>query len=225
MRDAEPHAPRTYRQLRFSRPPGATEILLVRHGESAHADAARPFPLVAGRGDPELSPEGRAQAERLAERLAGAGVEAVYVTPLRRTLETAAPLLRRLSLTPLVEEDLIEVHMGEWEGGLYRQKITERDPLALRIFAEERWDVIPGAETNASLFARVVAAISRIARRHPDGRVVAVAHAVSIAAVLAHATRSSPFAFVGAENASISGLVVAGDRWTLRRFNDTAHLD
>lgn len=220
-----PDAPRTYRQVRFERPPGSTEILLVRHGESAVADPSKPFLLLDGRGDPELSPEGRKQAERLGERLARYPVEAVYVTPLRRTRETAAPLLSRLDLAPFVEPDLIEVYMGEWEGGLYRQKITERDPLAAKLFEEERWDVIPGAESNAALFARTASAIRRIAERHPDGLVVAVAHAVSLSAVLAQATGSTPFAFVGGDNAAISTLVVSGDRWVLRRFNDSAHLE
>lgn len=218
-------APRTYRQVRFQRPPGSTEILLVRHGESAVADLSRPFVLFEGRGDPELAPEGREQAELLAERLSRYPIEACYVTPLRRTRETAAPLLERLGLEPFIEPDLIEVHMGEWEGGLYRQKMSERDPLAVKVFTEERWDLIPGAESNEALFARTAAAVRRIAERHPDGIVLVVAHAVSISAVLAQATGSSPFAFVGADNASISTLVVAGDRWVLRRFNDSAHLE
>ena len=46
-----------------------------------------------------------------------------------------------------------------------------------------------------------------------------------IAVVLAMATGSRPFAFLGADNASISRLVISGDRWILRGFNDTAHLD
>jgi probable phosphoglycerate mutase len=220
-----PNAARTYRQVRFERPPGSTEILLVRHGESAVADPTKPFTLIEGRGDPELSPEGRQQAERLGERLARYPIEAVYVTPLRRTRETAAPLLGRRELEPFVEPDLIEVYMGEWEGGIYRVKITERDPLAAKLFEEERWDVIPGAESNESLFSRSAAAIRRIAERHPDGLVLVVAHAVSISAVLAQATGSSPFAFIGSDNASITTLVVAGDRWVLRRFNDSAHLE
>ena len=41
-----------YRQYRFKLPPDATEILLVRHGETIpFADV--PFPLVDGQGDPE----------------------------------------------------------------------------------------------------------------------------------------------------------------------------
>ena len=42
---------RTYRQLRFTRPPGACELLLVRHGESVPARDDQPFPLVDGQGD------------------------------------------------------------------------------------------------------------------------------------------------------------------------------
>lgn len=221
----QPAVTRTYRQVRFEHPPGSCELVIVRHGESAAADPDRPFLLVEGRGDPPLSKEGRAQADRLADRLAGTSFDACYVTPLQRTAQTAAPLLGRLGLEPVVEPRLIEVHMGEWEGGRYRERIAAGDPLAARIFLEERWDVVPGAESNEALFGRTSAAVSEIADRHAGGRVLVVAHAVSIAAVLAQATRSSPLAFVGVDNASISVLVTVAGRQVLRRFNDTAHLE
>ena len=68
---AEPHPGAvSYRQARFRPPPGATELLLIRHGESAAAFMEEPFPLVDGHADPDLSPEGHEQAERLADRLA-----------------------------------------------------------------------------------------------------------------------------------------------------------
>ena len=221
----QPAVTRTYRQVRFEHPPGSCELVLVRHGESAAAHPDRPFLLVEGRGDPPLSKEGEEQADRLARRLSGTSFDACYVTPLQRTAQTAAPLAARLGLDPVVEPRLIEVHMGEWEGGRYRERIAARDPLAARVFSEERWDVVPGAEPNESLFARTSAAVHDIATRHPGGRVLVVAHAVSIGAVLAGATSSSPLAFVGADNASISVLVVAAGRRILRRFNDTAHLE
>lgn len=225
-RDHVPAAARsTYRQVRFERTDGSTEIHLVRHGESAEADPERPFALVDGRGDPELSPEGRAQAKALSQRLAECPVDAIYVTQLRRTAETAAPLAERLGIAPALEPGLVEVHMGEWEGGLYRRRIAERDPLAAEVFRSERWDVVPGAESNEALAARTTAAVARIAASHPGGTVVVVSHAAAIAAVLATAAGSRPFAFVAVDNASISSIVVTGDHWTLRRFNDTAHLD
>lgn len=217
--------PVEYRQHRFRVPPGACEILLVRHGESAPARPDEPFPLVDGHGDPPLAPEGRRQAALLADRLAGERVDALYVTPLRRTHETAAPLAARLGLEPRVEPDLREVFLGEWEGGRYRQRIAEGDPLALRAFAEEEWGVIPGAETSAQLRDRVVPALARIAGRHPDQRVVVVAHGGVIGALLAAATGARPWAFVGADNGSISQVVIMGERWIVRRYNDTGHLD
>ncbi|HLN06774.1 MAG TPA: histidine phosphatase family protein [Acidimicrobiales bacterium] len=214
-----------YRQIRFAMPAGATEVLLVRHGESEAADPDRPFPLVDGRGDPMLSPLGHEQAERVAARLAPTRLNAIYVTSLRRTVETAAPLAARLGLVPEVEPDLAEVHLGEWEGGTYRQRVLEGDPLAAMIFEQERWDLIPGAESNASVAARVSSAIGRIAERHEGARVVCFAHGGTIGAVLAIATGSRPFAFIGSDNAAISTIVVARPRWLLRGFNDRSHLE
>jgi probable phosphoglycerate mutase len=67
-------------------------------------------------------------------------------------------------------------------------------------------------------------AVRTIAADHPDQRVVVVAHGGVIGAILAEITASRPWAFVGADNASISHVVAHGDRWFLRRFNDTGHL-
>lgn len=213
-----------YRQLRYIPPPGSTEILLVRHGESEPANPARPFALVDGQGDPALSPEGREQALRVGDRLALEQLDALYVTNLRRTAETAAPLAKRIGLEPMVERDLREVHLGEWEGGLYRKHVREGHPIALQMYAEERWDVIPGAEPGEQFRARVRAGIERIARAHVDQRVVAFTHGGVIGEVISIAATSRPFAFLGADNASVSHIVVVGERWLVRRFNDTAHL-
>ncbi len=223
---AEPHpGAAAYRQARFRRPPGATELLLIRHGESQAAYPDKPFPLVGGHADPELAEEGREQAGRLAQRLARTPIDAIYVTSLRRTAQTAAPLAARLGLVPQVEPDLREVHLGDWEAGLFRKMVADNHPLAERMWAEERWDVIPGAEPAGVFAARVGGALRRIAADHPDQRVAVVVHGGVIAQALALATGSRPFAFLGADNASISRLVITPQRWVLRGYNDTAHLE
>ena len=214
-----------YRQARFRPPPGATDILLLRHGESEAAYVDKPFPLVDGHANPELSENGREQAERLAERLAEQPIDALYVTSLRRTAQTAEPLAERLSLTPQAEPDLREVNLGEWEAGRFRKMVADNHPIAERMWAEERWDVIPGAEPADEFTARTSGAIKRIAAAHPDQRVAVVTHGGVIAALLALATGSRPFAFLGADNASISRLVITPERWLLRLYNDTAHLE
>ncbi len=217
--------PRTYRQHRFTAPPGATELILVRHGESQPAVDGQPFELVDGHGDPALSPEGHEQAARVCARLGTERIDAIYVTTLRRTSQTAADLAELLGLDPIVEPDLREVHLGEWEGGQFRRRMAEMDPIAVRMVEEERWDVIPGAEPAADFAARVRGAVERIAAAHPDQRVAVFAHGGTIGEILAQATGSRPWAFASADNASISHLVVTPQRWVLRRFNDTSHLE
>ena len=113
-------------------------------------------------------------------------------------------LIRHGQSEPRVEPDLREVHLGDWEGGEYRQRVAERDPIVRQVFEQERWEVIPGAETSASLAARVRAAIERLAAAHAGDRLAIFTHGGVIAQTLALASGSRPFAFLSADNASIS---------------------
>ncbi len=219
-------ASRKFPQSRFSPPPGATEILLVRHGESAPLVDGEPFDLVDGQGDPPLAPAGRDQAELVARRLIDTGerIAAVYVTTLQRTHQTAEPLLEHLELEATEIADLREVFLGDWEGGEFRKRVADGDPIAQRMYVEQRWDVIPGGEPARQFENRIRRGIERIATDHPDELVVAVVHGGVIGQIINIATGSTGFAFAGSDNASISHIVVAGDRWVVRCWNDTSHL-
>lgn len=218
--------PSEFRQHRFTPAPGACEILFVRHGESAPFVEGRPFPLVGGHSDPPLHPDGEVQAQQVADRLIATGerISAIYVTTLTRTHQTAAPLAERLGIVPEVEPDLREVYLGDWEGGIYRKRVLEQDPIAVRMHAEERWDVIPGGESREVFSSRVRAGVERIAGRHPDQLVVAVVHGGVIGEIMNLAVGTTGFRFTGADNASIHHIVVDGDRWIVRCYNDTSHL-
>lgn len=217
---------REFRQSRFRRPPGACEILLVRHGESAPYEEGVPHPILDGHGDPPLDPVGHEQAQRVADRFVASGepIDAIYVTTLQRTHQTAAPLAERLGLTPLVEPDLREVFLGDWEGGEFRKRMFDGDPIALEVLRQGRWDVIPSAERGEAFAARVRDGLERIAKAHPDQVVVAVVHGGVIGQVMSLASGGGAFAFTGADNASISHVVVSGSSWAVRCFNDTSHL-
>jgi probable phosphoglycerate mutase len=218
----------TYPQRPFSVPPGATEVVVVRHGASQAHVPGEPFPLIeGGHADPPLAPEGVAQAERVAARLAaGAHPAAVFVTSLQRTAQTAAPLLAATGLAARVIPELREVHLGEWEGGELRVRLATGDPLAWKMLAEERWAVVPGAEEAEPFAARVADGLARIvSAAGPDSSVVAVLHGGVIGELCRQATASRPFAFVHADNGSITRLVVLpGGQLLLRSFNDTSHL-
>jgi len=214
-----------YHQHQFSLPPGATELVLVRHGASGPAVAGEPFPLRDGHSDPSLAPEGAAQARALAERLAGEPLAGVFVSPLQRTAQTAAPLAARTGAEPVVIGDLREVHLGEMEG-VFRIRVANGDPLIARVWAQERWDVIPGAEPMDAFARRVRAAADAVvAAAGPDCAVAVVTHGGVIAELCHQATGSRAFAFINVDNASISRLVVLPDgTWLLRSYNDTSHL-
>jgi 2,3-bisphosphoglycerate-dependent phosphoglycerate mutase len=208
-------------QAPFTLPAGATEVVCVRHGSSSHDDPG----LVDGHSDPELSPRGLLQAEAVADRLGATAAAALFVTPLRRTAQTAAPLAQRLGLAPAVVADLREIHLGQWEGQ-FAARFARRDPLSDEVLATGRWDVIPDAEDMDGFSARVAAGMTAIADAvGPDATAIAVLHGGVIAEAFRQATGSMPFAFLYAENASISRLMrLPSGRWALRSFNDIAHL-
>ena len=132
--------------------------------------------------------------------------------------------MARSGITPVVEADLREVFLGEWEGGLLRLKAADDDPLFAAGHGRATLGRHPRRRVPRGFGGRLRRAVERIAADHPGGRVVVFSHGAAIGEILAQATGSVPFAFVGPDNASISKLVVTPDRWIIRGYNDTAHL-
>lgn len=215
-------------QRRFTLPSNATEVVLLRHGATVDAVPGEPFPLSAdGHGDPPLSELGIDQAARACARLALDPPSLVAVTTLGRTRQTAQPLLDALGgLEPLVVPELREVHLGEWEAGEWRLRMAAADPIAMRVLTEQRWDIIPGGESSEGFAARVREGLRAVARAAgPGTRAVAVVHGGVIGEACRQATDSRPFAFVHAENCSLSRVIVWADGGlTLQGFNDVSHL-
>jgi probable phosphoglycerate mutase len=201
-------------------------VILVRHGASAAAVPGEPFESLEGQSDPPLAPEGQRQAQAVTARLAQEPFAGLFVTPLRRTAETAAPLAAATGHEPVVVPELREVRLGEWEGGELRIRAAQRDPLFFEVIEAERWDAIPGAEPAEEFAERVRAGLGKLIEAvGPGALAVAVVHGGVIGELARQATRSRPFAFVHSDNASITRLVVFADgRQLLRSFNDVAHL-
>jgi 2,3-bisphosphoglycerate-dependent phosphoglycerate mutase len=212
-------------QRPFVLPTGATEVVLIRHGSARHSTPDSPLELVGGQSDPELTELGRDQALAVAERLAAAEPAAIFVTPLRRTQETARPLAQRLGVKPVILPELREIYLGDWEGQL-NHRATSGDSLTRKVFDAERWDVIPNAEPMEDFSARVRRGMELMVQAAgPDGTTLAVVHGGVITEACSQVTGSRAFAFLYAENGSLTRLMcLPNGRWALLAFNDTAHL-
>lgn len=218
-----PHAA----QQRYALPSKSTRLLLVRHGAAAVAPlGGDPIAILDGFNDPPLAEVGREQAAAVGARLALDPPDRIFVSGLARTVETAAPLVEATGMKATEVPELREVHLGEWDHQ-YPHKMAGRDPLVERIEAEQRWDVIPGAEPAADFNARVRAGIDRVIEATgPDATAAVFVHGGVISELISIATGSRPLAFLFSENTSVNELVkLRADRWLLRSFNDTAHLD
>lgn len=211
--------------------PGATRLVLVRHGEAI----CNVEGVVGGRrGCTGLTAHGEKQVEVLAARLAAtgelAGIDALYASVLRRAVRTAeilAPALASAAggraLEVRAECDLCELHPGEADG-LRWEEFAARYP-------EPDWDadpslvIAPGGESWTSFVDRAAAALEALAARHCGGTVVVACHAGVIeASMLRFLPVSTATVRLGlrTEHASITEWEHVGDRWLLHRYNDVA---
>ncbi|HEV7688053.1 MAG TPA: histidine phosphatase family protein, partial [Acidimicrobiia bacterium] len=139
-------------------------IVFARHGQTApNRDG-----LVLGRADPELTDEGRRQAELLAAVLAEEPVARVLTSPLLRARETAEAIGAACGVPVAVDERLVEIDWGTWEG---------RPAGSLGVADVDRWradeGTAPEGESLESLSRRVD---SFCLDTLGDGLVVAVSH-------------------------------------------------
>jgi 2,3-bisphosphoglycerate-dependent phosphoglycerate mutase len=214
-------------QQPYSMPSRATSLVLVRHGSAAVApEGGEPLGILDGHNDPPLAPGGLEQAEKVGARLAAEPADRIFVTSLRRTQETAAPLLAALGVEATVIPELREVHLGEWDHQ-FPHLMRSGNPIAAQVEAEQRWDVIPGGEDTEVFRARVAAGLTQIVEETgPGATAVAFLHGGVIAEICRIATDCRPLTFLLCENTSLTRLaLLGGERWLMRSYNDTAHLD
>ncbi len=208
--------------LAHSDPQGVT-VVLVRHGRTAWNQERR----FLGRTDVPLDEIGRAEAGRVADRLARLPIAAVHTSPLRRAADTAAPLARARGLPPVLQDDLVELAQGELEGHP-GSILLERYPDFLAQWVEDPTHArVPGGETLGECQARGLAALQRIGEQSQPGSVVAVvSHQMVISSVLC-AALDLPlrmFRLVGHANTAFSVLELREGRLRVRRINEQGHL-
>ena len=170
---------------------GVTTVWLVRHGDCYEDMAEGP--------DPPLSPTGRKQAKRLAERVHKAGPALIYSSPYRRALETA----RAISEDVHEDQRFVEIDLELDEDGSLDFK-----------------------EPAKSVVERMRSAIDDIVSAHPGELVVVVTHGVALMAYISDVLRLEPGQLrILPYYTSVSIVRALGDMRMVGGIADTAHLE
>jgi len=149
-----------------------TTLVLARHGQTVWHQENR----YAGVSDVDLTDAGVRQAAALADWSRLHRPDAVYVSPIRRARETAAPTLAALGIEGTVVEDLREVDFGVGEGRTMAELAVEMPSVVAEYRRNPAINPLPGAESVVTAAERGSAALRAIAADHHVGTVLVVAH-------------------------------------------------
>jgi probable phosphoglycerate mutase len=157
-----------------------TRLYLVRHGATPLTAEDR----FSGAENVHLSDEGRVQVDHLARRLMDDKIEAIYSSPLDRTLETARIIARPHGLVPIQRDGLREISHGHWEG-ITRKEVEERFPEEYAAWEADPFTFAPeGGESGISVLARALPVIREVVVNHVDRNILVVSHKATLRLIL-----------------------------------------
>jgi alpha-ribazole phosphatase/probable phosphoglycerate mutase len=145
-----------------------SRLVLIRHAEPDEAVLGRSY----GRLDVPLSPAGHDHARAIADALQLIRLDAVFASPLRRALDTAAPLAHARALEPIVHEGLRELGFGVVEGATYDEIARERPELFESWMNDPTGTRFPEGESFPELRERALAAAAEIRSEHESAAIV-----------------------------------------------------
>jgi broad specificity phosphatase PhoE len=200
-----------------------TRVFLVRHGATLLTAEDR----FAGETNVQLSDEGREQARRLATRLGEEKINAVYASPLDRTLETARILAEPHGLSVQPRDGLREISHGHWEQ-MTRSEVESAYPDEAAMWDKDPYTFAPvGGESGLQVTARALPALMEIVRQNTDCSVLIVSHKATIRLLLSSLLGFDPRRYRDNLDQSPAALNIVdfkdavSARLTL--FNDTSH--
>ncbi|MFL6239114.1 MAG: bifunctional RNase H/acid phosphatase [Actinomycetes bacterium] len=207
----------------MSPPAPPTTTVLLRHGQTELSIGKR----FSGRGDPQLTDLGLAQAEAAAQRLARRGdIAAVVSSPLSRARRTAEAVAGALELDITVDEDFAETDFGDWEGLTFAE-VRERWPAEMAAWLADPAVAPPGGESFAATAKRALRGRDRVTAAHPAETVLIVSHVTPIKILTQDALQAPPSALyrLHVDLAAVAELDWYADGpAVLRLWNDTSHL-
>jgi probable phosphoglycerate mutase len=157
-----------------------TRLYLVRHGATPLTAEDR----FSGSENVHLSEEGHAQVTRLAQRLKEDEINAVFCSPLDRTLETANVIAKPHTITPITKDGLREISHGHWEG-MSRKEVEEQFSEEYSAWESDPFTFAPeGGESGISVLARALPVIREVVLEHKDKNILIVSHKATLRLII-----------------------------------------
>ena len=200
----------------------AVKVMLVRHGET---DWNREE-IFRGRLDVELNENGREQARALAEATRTFHIDAIYSSPLSRSLETAKCVAEVHSLDVEIADGFTDLHYGEWQG-MRHQEVKKRFPELYLVWQESpHLTQFPGGESLDDVLWRSFGDLEKIIAAHEDQTVLIASHRVVNKVLLCRVMGldNSHFWRIRQGNCCLNIFECLRGEYTICLLNDTCHL-
>jgi probable phosphoglycerate mutase len=156
------------------------KLYLLRHGETPYSKTGG----YCGAIDPDLTAEGVQMAAAFAESYKTLPWEAVYVSPMKRTIATAKPLCDAVGLEMQFRDGLKEIRYGEWEDRTVEYVKEHHGEDYTRWLTEPAWNPPTGGETAVEIASRASLVVQEIQAKYTRGNVLIVSHKATIRIIL-----------------------------------------
>jgi broad specificity phosphatase PhoE len=199
-----------------------TRVYLVRHGQTEWNRELR----FRGRVDIQLNENGHKQASAITDTLKDKGINAIYTSPLRRSIETARPAAVVFQIEPTIVQGLIDINYGEWEGLAYDEVRQRYADLYLQW--EKRPDLVafPMGESLDDVRKRAFSAFTEIVEKNRGKSILIIPHRVINKVLLCALLGLSNASFwrIRQDTGCINVIEYSDRRFVLITMNDTCHL-
>ena len=199
-----------------------TKVYLVRHGQTEWNKNL----TFRGRIDIPLNERGHREAVAIAEALKDKNIDAIYTSPLRRSIETAQPTARFFNIEIVPFQGLIDISYGDWEGLTFNEaRERYRDQYTKW---EERPELVrfPKGETLGEVRERSFRALKEILRENAGRSILIIPHRVInkvlLCAILG--LSNSYFWEIKQDTGCINLIECSNERFVISTVNDTCHL-
>lgn len=153
---------------------------LLRHGETTHSQTGG----FCGSLDPELTASGKQMAQAFADTYKQQSWEAVFCSPMKRTIATAQPLCEAVGIEPQLRDGLKEIDYGQWEDRTLAE-VQKKDAEAYMLWQREPdWNPPTDGETTIQIASRASLVIAEIEEKYTSGNVLVVSHKATIRIIL-----------------------------------------